>query len=253
MLRLLIAGVLALVLPVAAQASAVIESLTGTADIGGTPAVKGQRISPQSTITTGAGAQVFLRFDDGMQIMLGAESMLRLVDFRFGGGQDRAVLELQQGSARVVTGAVARDNPKQFWFRMPQAELMVERPSDFTVALVNPAYITVSQGGLVVNNAAGTAALKAGTTSVVANAGAAPVAISAAQLPASASAGMSGLGTASASAAGGQSSGAGAVAGGASTTAAWVPVAIFAGVAAAAAAVAAKEENNSTPTAATHH
>src|SRR5262245_16040624 len=240
MLRLLIAGVLALVLPVAAQASAVIESLTGTADIGGTPAVKGQRISPQSTITTGAGAQVFLRFDDGMQIMLGAESMLRLVDFRFGGGQDRAVLELQQGSARVVTGAVARDNPKQFWFRTPQAELMVERSSDFTVALVNPAYITVSQGGLVVNNAAGSAALKAGTTSIVANAGSLPVAISAAQVPASASAAMNGLSTASMSAPGGVAAGAGAAAAGGAAFPILAPVVIFAGVAAAAAAVAAK-------------
>ena len=130
MLRSIAFGILALALPVAAFASAVAESLSGQVQMGGVPIFEGQRIAPQSTITTGAAAQVLLRFDDGMQIMLNENSSLRLVDYR-GGSNGRAVFDLMSGAARVVTGAVARDNPKQFFFRTPHTQLGVEQPSDF--------------------------------------------------------------------------------------------------------------------------
>jgi hypothetical protein len=139
MIRILVAGVLALALPLTALATAVVESLTGTAQVADAPVTVGQKVVAPTTVTTGPGAQVFLRFDDGMQIVLGENSVLRVIDFRFtsSGVTNRAVFELQRGGARVVTGKVALTSPKQFFFRTPQTQLMVDRPADFTVALVN--------------------------------------------------------------------------------------------------------------------
>ena len=81
---------------------------------------------------------------------------------------NRAVFDLMRGSARVVTGKVAAANPKQFFFRLPQTQLTVERPADFTVALVNPAYVTVNAGSVISSNTYGVSTLAAGSTSAIA-------------------------------------------------------------------------------------
>ncbi|MGH8630952.1 MAG: FecR domain-containing protein, partial [Burkholderiales bacterium] len=182
-----------------AFAGAVVESLRGGAQAGEAPLARGQRIAAPVAISTEAGAQVFLRFDDGMQIVLDGNSLLRVVDFRYAKGapEGRAVFELLRGAARVVTGAVARDNPKQFFFRTPQTQLTVERPADFTVALVNPAYVTVNAGTVLSSNGWGTVPLSAGSTSAIATNAAAPASIPAASLPPSASSAIGNLSAAS--------------------------------------------------------
>src|SRR5688572_14027559 len=93
MIRYLVAAVLALALPLTAFATAVVESLTGTAQMGDAPVTVGQKVVAPTTVTTGPGAQAFLRFEDGMQIVLGENSLLRVVDFRFSssGVTNRAV------------------------------------------------------------------------------------------------------------------------------------------------------------------
>jgi hypothetical protein len=123
---------------------------------------------------------------------------LRIVDFRHGGGAgDRAVLELLRGSARVVTGRVAANDASQFFFRTPQAEFKVEDASDFSVALVNPAYVTVHRGRVIAGNGQGTTPLNAGSTSVIASGNSTPAAIAANALPASASSQLNALAAAS--------------------------------------------------------
>jgi len=255
MLRTLVAGLIALALPLAAFASAVVESMKGSAMAGDWPLAQGQRLVAPVVITTEPGAQVFLRFDDGMQIVLHESSLLRIIDFRHteSGVTDRAVFELLRGAARVVTGTVARDNPKQFFFRTPQTQLTVERPADFTVALVNPAYITVNVGTIVSSNGWGTVALNAGSSSVIAGSAAAPASITAASMPASASSAMSNLGLASVGApAGGAAAGAGAVAGGAAGVGFAVP-AVLVGIGLGAAAVANMDDDAPSATPTTSH
>ena len=66
-----------------AFAAAVVESLTGAVQVGDAPVTVGQKVVAPTTVTTGPGAQAFLRFEDGMQIVLGENSLLRVVDFRF--------------------------------------------------------------------------------------------------------------------------------------------------------------------------
>lgn len=254
MLRLLAAGVLALSLPLAASANALVDSVKGDVQAAGAPIFQGQRVLPPATFTTGAGAQAILRFEDGMQIVLNENSLLRMVDFRYttSGATDRGVFELLRGAARVVTGAVAENNPKQFAFRTPQTELRVERGADFSVALVNPAYLTVHAGSVISANAWGTATLKAGSTSVVANSGAAPAAVSAASLPPAASAAMTNLSVAAVTPpAGGSSFGIGGAA--ATEAGRWVPYVLFGAVVVGVAAFVANEDDNSPQSTTTHH
>ena len=242
MLRTFLAGILALTLPLAALATTVtVESVKGEATLGEARIHQGQKIVAPATISTDAGAQVLLKFDDGMQIVLGAESLFKIVDYRHTDTNvtDRAVFDLLKGSARVVTGRVARDNPKQFFFRTPQTSLGIEQPSDFTVVLVNPAYVTVNSGGVLSSNAAGTAKLAAGTTSGIATSSAAPAALTAGQLPASAGLATSNLATVAVTTpVGGTAAGVGAVAGGVGGAAVVVPVVAVGAAVAAGAAIA---------------
>ena len=256
--RILIAAVLALALPLTALAAAVAQSVKGDAQVGDAALTSGQKVSAPTAISSGPGAQVFLRFDDQTQIVLGENSLLRIVDFRFtsSGVSDRAVFELLRGSARVVTGRIAENDPRQFYFRTPQTQLTMDsRGADFTVALVNPAYITVNSGSVISSNGWGNVTLSSGSTSGIASNAAAPAAMSAPPLPAAAAAPMQMLAAASVGApAGGVAAGAGTVAGGTAFGIA-TPVVIVGAVVAGVAAAAAKENDAgpTQPSATTHH
>jgi ferric-dicitrate binding protein FerR (iron transport regulator) len=256
MIRMFAAAVLALALPLAASAAAVVESVKGTVRSGEAPLAQGQRVTAPASIATGAGSQVSLKFDDGMQIVLDQNSLLRVVDFRGtgGGAQDRAVFELLRGGARVVTGRIARDNPLQFFFRTPQAQLMVERPADFSVVLINPAYITVHVGSVLVSNGWGTATLAAGTdTVVVANNNVAPGLVARSAIPGNAAAAMQNLNVASVGLpAGGSAVGAAATAGTGEGVGFAVP-AVLVTLGIAAVAVAKEGDDNGSVTPPSHH
>ena len=258
MRRFFLAGILAAALPLSVFAAAVAQSVRGEAQAGDTALGQGQRVSAPAAISTGPGAQVFLRFDDQTQIVLGENSLLRIVDFRHtsSGVTDRAVFELLRGSARVVTGKIAENDPRQFFFRTPQTQLTMDsRGADFTVALVNPAYITVNSGSVISSNGWGNVTLSPGSTSGIASNAAAPAAMSASALPAAAAAPMQMLAAASVGApAGGVAAGAGTVAGGTAFGIA-TPVVIVGAVVAGVAAAAAKENDAgpTQPSATTHH
>ena len=264
MLRVFLAS-LVLATPLCAFAHGVIESLRGEVQVGNNVVPQGRRVVAPSAVTTGAGAQASLKFDDGTQIVLGENSLLRVQDFRYqptppgvtpGPSGDRAVFELLRGSARVVTGKIVVNNAKEFHCRTPHTELSVERGADFQVALVNPAYIHVNAGTVISNNGWGSpVAMNAGTTSIVATSSTAPAAISVAQLPASASSAMGSLSVASVSApAGAASVGVASTAGGIGGAAvAALPVVVVGGVIAAAAAANGSDDLPSQQSTTTHH
>jgi hypothetical protein len=253
MLRLLAVGILALAAPCAAFATTVVvESTRGEVLANSAPVFQGQPLLAEQNITTGPGAQLVLRFDDGMQVAVNENSRLRLVDFRYTKGpNDRAVFDLLQGGARISTGEVARANPKQFFLRTPQAQFGVQGPADFSVVLVNPAYLAVHAGTVTAANGAGVAAFSAGSAATVATSGALATPIAASSFPATASSAFGNLQAAAISGPGGASSGA--VAGAASGTGLGValPV-VFMGAAIAGAAGALKSDEDS-PAATTHH
>jgi hypothetical protein len=252
MLRLLAVAITAVAVPCAALASAVVETTSGPVLADGAPVFKGQTLLAEANITTGPGAQVLLRFDDGMHVALNENSRLRLVDFRYNRGpNDRVVMDLLQGGARVSTGRVAAANPKQFFLRSPQAQFGVQGPADFAVVLVNPAFLTVNVGTVLASNGAGTVAFGAGATATVATSGALATPIAASAFPQTAASAFGNLQAAAVAAPGGASGGAlaaGGAAGGAGFGVAG-PVVVF-GAAVAGAAGALKSDDAS---ATTHH
>jgi hypothetical protein len=256
MFRLIATAVFAMSLPLAAYANGVVQSMKGDVRAGpvgqtaATVAVN-QRLTPGTAVVTGADAQVILRFDDGQQVVLNQNTEFRIVDFRYNSSDakfDRTVFDLIKGALRMVSGAIGTRNREAVALRTPQVTIGI-RGTDFMVALVNPAYVSVLQGTLAVTNTAGTVAFGTGTIGSVANSAALATAIPASALPAAASAAFSNLSAAAGVVAGGAASGAGATAGAAAT-----PSATAATAAAAAAAIAgAAASNRGSTSTTTHH
>jgi len=254
MIRLLAAVALAAALPLAAYANGVVQSMKGDVKAGPvgqtarTVAVD-QRLTPGTAVVTGADAQAVLRFDDGQQVVLNQNTEFRIVDFRYDASDmDRTVFDLVRGALRMASGAIAGRNRQVVALRTPQATIGI-RGTDFMVALVNPAYISVLQGAVSVTNAAGTVALGAGTFGSVATSAALATAIPTSALPAAASAAFSSMSAAAGvAAAGGAAEGAAGT--GAAGGAGGVGAAGVAAGAAAAAGLAASTRKSSTTS---HH
>lgn len=176
MLRLLGVALLALVVPATALSSALVESVKGSVQSGARELRQGERVFPGATLSVGQGAQLRLRFDDGMQVQAEQNTRLGIVDFRYadGGPNDRAVLDLLAGAARIVTGEVARRSPTQFFLRTPQSSLGVQGASDFSVVVANASYVSVALGTVVSANRAGVAPVESGSVATIASAGVLP-------------------------------------------------------------------------------
>ena len=235
-----------------------VRAATGTA----APAsvVRDQRVVPGTTVTTGAGAQTVIRFDDGHTVVLNENSEFRVNQYSFDRDRpqsDNIAMQILKGAMRSVSGLIALRSRNAYALVAPQATIGI-RGTDFMIALVNPAYLSVLQGAIGATNAAGTATFAAGATATVASATALAVAIPAAALPAAVAASFNsmasvaiGASTAGAGAGAGGTGGAGgagaAVGAGAGGITAGM---VAAGVAAigVAAAVASGEDNRSTTT-----
>ena len=251
MLRLLAAALMAV--PFSVSAYVVVESVQGEVLLGqSSPAqVKlDQRISESNVpIVTGQGANVMLRFDDGLRILLHENSELRMRDYSHTPKDmryNRSVFDLRRGSARFVMGNIALHNSLTgFQLQTPHAYIQAKGGADFAAAIVNPLYLSVNSGSIAASTNYGTATFGAGSTVSVASNAAAPTAIAASSLPAQASAAFANVNTvAMASAPGGAASGA--AAGAAGGTAFGVPL-VAAGAAAFGLGIAAARSNSNSP------
>lgn len=258
--RSFVLGLLALALPLSALANAVVQSVSGNVRANGIPVTQNQRLNPGTAMTTGPSSQVVMRFDDGQQVVLNQNTEFRIVDFRYNSPNpkdDRSVLDLIKGALRIVTGAVASRNRASFQLRTPQATIGV-RGTDFMVAIVNPAYVSVLSGSVGVTSAAGTAVFGAGSFGLVASSTTLAVAVPAATVPATVTGAFSTMGAAAgvgAGAAGAASGAAAAGAGAATGVTTGVALGVGAGavaVGAAAAAASSGDDAPLTPTT-THH
>lgn len=179
-----------------------VKAATGTA----APAsvARDQRIVPGSIVTTGPGAQTIIRFDDGHTVVLGENTEFRVNQYSFDKDRpqgDNIALQLLKGAMRSVSGLIVSRTRNSFALIVPQATIGI-RGTDFMVALVNPAYLSVLQGAIGVSNAAGTAAFSAGATATIASATTLATAIAASALPASVASTFSNLGSVAIGAAG---------------------------------------------------
>jgi len=257
MFRLL--ALLALAAPAVAHASAVVQAMFGDVRVGGAPAAQDQRIFRGTSVTTGIGARVVLRFDDGQQVVLDQNTEFRLTDFQFSSGsprEDRSIMDLVKGALRVVSGTIGRRSQDAFQLRTPQMTIGV-RGTDFMVALVNPGYINVLQGSVVATNAGGTAIFQQGATGMALNSATVPAAVSGAQIPGAAITSFTNLSNINLAAAagafggGGQAGGASAAAGAAAVSKPVATMLVFGAIAVGVAALVANEDDKQTTP--THH
>lgn len=232
-------------------ANGVFESVRGdvTAAVGTAAPVSvavNQQVVPGTTVTTGPGAQTVIRFDDGHTVVLSENTEFRVTQYSFDKDKpqsDNIALQILKGAMRSVSGLIVSRSRDSFALLAPQATIGI-RGTDFMIALVNPAYLSVLQGTISASNAAGTATFAAGATATVASATALAVAIPASALPASVA---SAFGNLSSVAIGAGAAGAGAGAGAASGAAAGGITAgmVAAGVAVVGVAAAAASANSS--------
>jgi len=201
----------------AAQAAAVLSNLNGDVrtSFGGRPAAPAalnEQLQPGTSVITGADAQAILRFDDGQFVVLDQNTTFKLVDFSYDAAkpaEGRVVMDLLKGALRAITGLIGRANHQAFALRLPQATVGI-RGTDFMVALVNPAFVSVAEGAISVTNTAGTGVFGPGSLGSIPSAAALPVVIPASELPGAAATAFSHLSSLSVGALGGAAGGAGA-------------------------------------------
>ena len=165
-------------------------------------AARDQRVVPGTTVTTGPGAQTIIRFDDGHTVVLNENTEFRVNQYSFDKDRpqgDNIAVQLFKGAMRSVSGLIGSRNRNAFALVAPQATIGI-RGTDFMIALVNPAYLSVLQGTIGVSNAAGSVAFAAGATATVASSAVLAVGIPAAALPASVAASFSSMGSVAVSA-----------------------------------------------------
>ena len=236
-------------------ANGVFQSVRGdvTAAVGTAAPVsvaRNQRVVPGTTVLTGPGAQTIIRFDDGHAFVLNENSEFRVNQYSFDKDKpqsDNIAMQLFRGAMRSVSGLIATRNRQSFALIAPQATIGI-RGTDFMIALVNPAYLSVLQGTIGVTNAAGSVAFSAGATATVASATALAVAIPASALPPSVASTFSNLSSVAIGAAGAGAA-TGAAAGGITAGMVAVGVAV---VGVAAAAASSDDDQQTTTTVTTH-
>lgn len=249
---------------------AVVEKFTGSVTAtsqGGSPAAiaVGQRLRSNTTVTTGDGAQLILRFTDGQIVSLHSNTQLKIATYNFEAASPasgNSVLELFKGAARFVSGLLAKSNPNAFKLSTPTATIGI-RGTDFMASYHNPTFVSVLQGNVILGNNAGTLGLSAGQIGNVATAGLAPVSVSAATLPAAVSSAFSALagqtlaavaGVAGSTASGGTAAGtAGATGAAVGSVSAGTVAAVVAFTAAAAAAASGGDGGQTTSTTTATH
>ena len=224
------------------HASALIEMATGNVRAGATAASaaqvrKDQRIEAGTTVVTGPRSQAILRFDDGQAVALSENSELKVSEYSFSSSdpsKDKFVFDLFKGAMRSVTGVLTTRTRDAYSLRVPQATIGI-RGTDFMVALVNPAYMSVLSGTIAASNSAGSVAFGAGATATVASATTLATTIAAAALPAAVASTFSELGslTVTATAGAGAAGATGAATGGLTLGTVAAIGAVVAGVAAA--------------------
>src|SRR5438128_7558389 len=96
-------------------ASAVVTSLTGTAQVqvGSGPARtlrQGDRVNQGDTVSTGAASSVVMKFDDGQIAALTANSRMAVTEYSYNpqSGSGSVLLSLIDGGMRALTGLIGR-------------------------------------------------------------------------------------------------------------------------------------------------
>lgn len=184
-LRLLAAGLAAVAGLAAAQPAAPDDAAEVLVSEGDTTLVRGRSLSTPvrpdvpirsgDRIRTGEDGRVQLRFADGALISIQPRSEFHVEDWAYGGGRERSLLGLTRGALRAVSGRIGKRSPDDWRLTTPTATIGI-RGTAFSVAeTVCPSagcptgtdpglVVAVTEGRVVVANAAGSVEVPAGAT-----------------------------------------------------------------------------------------
>ena len=198
---ILAAGIAGFLPAASVFAAAVVSEMQGDVRVGATDAetrsaARGERVTPGSTVSTGAGSRAILSFDDGQVAALHENTQFRVDGFRYQlekPAGDKATFRLLRGALRIVTGALGQRNPAAFTLRTEDTTIGV-RGTDFMVVKENPVYLQVLEGRIAATNSAGTALFGAGEFGTVASGKSLAIAVRENALPARAASAFGGLG-----------------------------------------------------------
>ncbi|MEX1168126.1 MAG: FecR domain-containing protein [Hydrogenophaga sp.] len=98
------------------------------------PAVSGEGVQASQRISTGKTGAATLTLKDGTVLTMGPNSTMDLSAFEFNATtqEGNLLLDLLQGSVRVVTGLLGKANPEKFKVKTPTSVVGV-RGTDFIV------------------------------------------------------------------------------------------------------------------------
>ena len=147
--------------------------------------VTGTRVQSGDALVTGATGRVQIRFSDGSLVSLQPKSEFRIDDYQFDMDRQRGFFSLVRGALRTISGAVGKRDPDDYRMTTPTATIGI-RGTEFLVeeTICTPAChpgrtaglrVSVSAGGVVVFNAAGSIEVPAGGATYVASPASAPV------------------------------------------------------------------------------
>jgi hypothetical protein len=124
----------------AAESAGSVKTLAGSAvvtrDGAALPVAPGLRVFPGDRISASAGSYVGITLHDDTRLAIGPGSELLIREFEFNPSSYAGGLAISflKGTARVVTGILARHNPDRVAFNTPTATIGI-RGTDFIVDL----------------------------------------------------------------------------------------------------------------------
>jgi hypothetical protein len=137
----------------ALAASAVVTSLTGTAQVQTGAAAprtlrQGDEVAQGDTISTGPGSSVVMRFDDGQIAALTANSRMQITAYQYNAPARTGsiLLSLVVGGMRAITGLIGHNSPQNVNFRAATATIGIRGSAGNMITDGTMVVVTVDDG-----------------------------------------------------------------------------------------------------------
>lgn len=122
--------------PVYAQEAGIVIAIRGTVNTQNSFLNQGDKIHVGDAITTTSNSFAVLQFTDGSKLTVRPSSVVVVDEYSYDTGEDKAQFSVVEGGLRIVTGAMAKNNPNDYLVKTPVA-LMGVRGTEFSILLVD--------------------------------------------------------------------------------------------------------------------
>ena len=139
---------------------------------------RGDAVFANETVKTGEHARAILRFYEGTQLTLGADTAMHLANFVANETEKKAVLNFTQGAFRIITGSITQTDSPNFQVNTPIGTIGIRGTEFWGGNLNNDDSVDVllinSEHTLVVSNEFGSVVLDQAGLGTTLKAGQAP-------------------------------------------------------------------------------